>query len=287
MVEGRGYYATSGERQDRARGGGIKRKRPGHAAGDRPLILVANDDGITSPGLHALYSALKRIGHVTVVAPDAERSAVGHAITTLTPLRAKEFRLGREVIGYAVNGTPADSVKLGVGTLLDRPPDLVVSGINLGPNTATNIIYSGTVSAATEARILGIPSIAVSLGAFRDPDWTVAAAVARDIARMVLEKGLPKRVLLNVNVPNLPRSEIKGVRLTRQGDSAYVEEFSVREDPRRQPYYWLAGSYKMTDTDEDTDAWALDHGYVSITPITFDLTAYSELDTIRNWNLKV
>jgi 5'-nucleotidase len=223
---------------------------------------------------------------VTVVAPDAERSAVGHAITTLTPLRAKEFRLGREVIGYAVNGTPADSVKLGVGTLLERPPDLVVSGINLGPNTATNIIYSGTVSAATEARILGIPSIAVSLGTFLDPDWSVAAAFARDLARTVLHHGLSPRVLLNVNVPNLPRSKIKGVRVTRQGDSAYVEEFTVREDPRRQPYYWLAGSYRMTDTDQDADAWALENGYISVTPITFDLTAYGEIDAVRSWNLE-
>jgi 5'-nucleotidase len=247
---------------------------------------VANDDGITSPGLHALYAALKRIGHVTVVAPDAERSAVGHAITTLTPLRAKEFRLGREVIGYAVNGTPADCVKLGVGTLLERPPDLVVSGINLGPNTATNIIYSGTVSAATEARILGIPSIAVSLGTFVDPEWSVAAAFARDLARKVLQHGLSPRVLLNVNVPSLPRAKIKGVKVTRQGDSAYVEEFTVREDPRRQPYYWLAGSYRMTDTDQDTDAWALDQGYISVTPITFDLTAYGELDTVRSWDLE-
>ncbi len=221
------------------------------------------------------------------VAPDAERSAVGHAITTLTPLRAKEFRLGREMIGYAVNGTPADCVKLGVGMLLEQPPDIVVSGINLGPNTATNIIYSGTVSAATEARILGIPSIAVSLGVFVEPLWDVAASFARQVARRVLEKGLPPRVLLNVNVPNLPRDQIKGVRITRQGDSSFVEEFDVREDPRRQPYYWLGGAYKMIDTDEDTDAWAIEHGYVSVTPITFDLTAYSELETLNRWSLRI
>lgn len=222
-----------------------------------------------------------------MVAPDAERSAVGHAITTLTPLRAKEFRLGREAIGYSVNGTPADCVKLGVGMLLERPPDLVVSGINLGPNTATNIIYSGTVSAATEARILGIPSIAVSLGAFVEPEWSVAAAFAVRVARAVLRYGLPDRVLLNVNVPNLPRARIRGVRITRQGDSSYVEEFTVRDDPRRQPYYWLAGRYRMTDTDEDTDAWALEHGYISITPITYDLTAHSELDAVGRWGLKL
>ena len=221
------------------------------------------------------------------MAPDAERSAVGHAITTLTPLRVKEFRLGRELVGYAVNGTPADCVKIGVGAILKTPPDLVVSGINLGANTATNIIYSGTVSAATEGRILGIPSIAVSLNTFMNPTWGIAAAFARQVGRQVLKHGLPPRVLLNINVPNLPRVKIKGVRFTRQGESAYVEDFAMREDPRRQPYYWLAGSYKMRDTDQDTDAWALDNGYISVTPISYDLTAYEVLPVLNDWGLKV
>lgn len=221
---------------------------------------------------------------MVVVAPDAERSAVGHAITTLTPLRVKEFRRGRELMGYATNGTPADCVKIGIGAILkDRPPDLVVSGINLGPNAATNVIYSGTVSAATEARILGVPSIAVSLATFVDPVWSYAAATGRRVAAMVLEHGLPPKVLLNVNVPNLPRGEIKGIRVTRQGESAYVEDFAMREDPRRQPYYWLAGSYLMRDEDPETDAWALENGYVSITPITFDLTAHDVLRDIAGW----
>jgi 5'-nucleotidase len=221
------------------------------------------------------------------VAPDAERSAVGHAITTLTPLRVKEFRMGRDLVGYSVNGTPADCVKLGVGAIFKTPPDLVVSGINLGGNTATNIIYSGTVSAATEGRILGIPSIAVSLNTFHDPLWDFAARFARRVAREVLKRGLPPRVLLNVNVPNLPQDEIKGVRITRQGESAFVEDFERREDPRRQPYYWLAGSYKMNDTDQDTDAWALDAGYVSVTPISYDLTAYEVLRDLTQWGLEV
>ena len=230
---------------------------------------------------------MKTLGETTIVAPDAERSAVGHAITTLTPLRVKEFRMGREVVGYSVNGTPADCVKLGVGTLLKTPPDLVVSGINLGGNTATNIIYSGTVSAATEGRILGIPSIAVSLNTFLDPRWEYAARFTRQVAREVLKRGLPPRVLLNVNVPNLPPDQIKGVRITRQGESAYVEDFERREDPRRQPYYWLAGSYKMNDTDQETDAWALDAGYISVTPISYDLTAYEVLRDLTEWGLKV
>jgi len=218
-----------------------------------------------------------------VVAPDAERSAVGHAITTLTPLRVREYRRGRRLIGYASNGTPADCVKIGVGAIFERAPDLVASGINLGPNTATNVIYSGTVSAATEARILGIPSIAISLGTFTNPLWSSAAAVGRRVAAQVLERGLPPTVLLNVNVPNLARSEIRGIRITRQGQSHYQDDYALREDPRGQPYYWLAGSYRMSDEDPETDAWALANGYVSITPVTFDLTAHAARQAIAAW----
>jgi 5'-nucleotidase len=224
---------------------------------------------------------------VTVVAPDAERSAVGHAITTLLPLRVKEFRRGKHLLGYAVDGTPADCVKIAVGPIFEGAVDLVVSGINLGSNTATNIIYSGTVSAATEARILGVPSIAISLDARVDARWSYAARLARRIAAAVLERGLPDRVLLNVNVPNLPRSEIKGIKVTRQGDSAFVEDFAIREDPRRQPYYWLAGSYKNQDEDPETDSWALANGYVSITPVSYDMTAHHALDTINSWGWRL
>lgn len=221
-----------------------------------------------------------------MVAPDAERSAVGHAITTLTPLRIKQFEHAGEQIGYAINGTPADCVKIALGSILkDQPPDVVVSGINLGPNTATNVIYSGTVSAATEARILGIPSLAVSLDTFHDPQWDYAARVGRRIATEVLERGLPPKVLLNVNVPHLPAEQIRGIKVTRQGDSAYVEDFTVREDPRGQPYFWLAGSYLMQDVDPATDACALRDGYVSVTPITFDLTAHKLLREFEEWPL--
>lgn len=222
---------------------------------------------------------------MVAVAPDAERSAVGHAITTLTPLRVKEFLLDGRQIGHAVNGTPADCVKLAVGALLDSPPDLVVSGINLGPNTATNIIYSGTVSAATEARILGIPSLAVSIGAFTEPRWRTAATYAVLFARHILERGLPDKVLLNVNVPNLSADAVRGIRITRQGDSAYQEKFDIRSDPRSVPYYWAAGQYQLSDVDPGTDARALDDGYVSVTPVSFDLTAYEMLDDLRSWGL--
>jgi 5'-nucleotidase len=220
---------------------------------------------------------------VTVVAPDAERSAIGHAITTFIPLRVKEFRRGRTLMGYAASGTPADCVKFGVSTIFERRPDLVVSGINLGSNTATNVIYSGTVSAATEARILGIPSVAVSLATATSPLWSYAAIVGRRVAAQVLRRGLPPKVLLNVNVPNLPRAEIKGIRVTRQGDSVYEESYELRKDPRGQPYYWLVGTYRVTDEDEDTDAWALANGYVSVTPITFDLTAHAQRQALTAW----
>jgi 5'-nucleotidase len=223
---------------------------------------------------------------VTVVAPDAERSAIGHAITTLTPLRVKEFRRGDTLMGYASNGTPADCVKLGVSSILPRPPDLVVSGINLGANTATNVIYSGTVSAATEARILGIPSIAVSLATFTNPDWSYAAVVGRRIGARVLERGLPPKVLLNVNVPNLPGEQVEGIRLTRQGDSAYESAYEVRQDPRGQPYYWLTGTRAVGDDGEDTDTWALANGFVSVSPVSFDLTAYRWLRPADGWDLQ-
>jgi 5'-nucleotidase len=221
------------------------------------------------------------------VAPDAERSAIGHAITMLTPLRLKEFRRGRRLMGYASNGTPADCVKIGVDTVFERPPDLVVSGINLGSNTATNVIYSGTVSAATEARILGIPSIAVSLNTHTDPVWSYAARMGRRVAAKVLEHGLPPRVLLNVNVPNLPRSAIRGVVVTRLGESSFADGYRPGEDPRGQPYYWLAGSFEVRDEDPETDARALADGYVSITPLTLDLTAHATRQALAAWRLRV
>jgi 5'-nucleotidase len=240
-------------------------------------ILVTNDDGITSPGLHALYLELSKLGEVTIVAPDAEQSAVGHAITTMTPLRIKKVELADGIVGYAVNGTPADSVRLAILTICQTPPDLVVSGINLGPNTATNVIYSGTVSAATEARILRVPSIAVSLATFKDAIWETPASFARQIAEEVLAHGLPDKVLLNVNVPNLPLDKVKGIKVTRQGNSGYNERYEIRSDPRAVPYYWQAGTYRMSDVDEDTDALAVDQGYVSVCPVSFDLTAYDYL----------
>jgi 5'-nucleotidase len=252
----------------------------------KPLILLTNDDGIYAQGILAAWQELRKIGDVEVVAPDAERSAVGHAITLLLPLRAKEVVRRNARFGYAVNGMPADCVKIAVRAILPRPPDLVVSGINLGANTGTNVIYSGTVSAATEARILGIPSIAVSLSTFTHPNFSYAAKFTRKLAVAVLAKGLPDKTLLNVNIPNLPEDQIKGVAITQQGESRVEERFEKRTDPRNQTYYWLDGQFRLQEPKNDADAAMVSDGYVSITPVQYDLTAYAAIAMLKDWNLQ-
>lgn len=252
---------------------------------DIPRILVTNDDGIHAPGIFALYNAMKQIGDVFVVAPDSEKSAVGHAITISDPLRVWEFEKNGEFFGWAVNGTPADCVKLGVKAILNFKPDLVVSGINVGPNTAINVIYSGTVSAATEGSIMGIPSIAFSIATFKKPDFSVSAEFARSLARTVLEKGLSEGTLLNVNFPNLPREQIKGVMITRQGKGRYEEYFEKRVDPMNRSYYWLAGKKLFLDREEDIDEVAVKNNYISITPLQLDLTDKQMIPRLKKWKL--
>ncbi len=252
---------------------------------EKPLILVTNDDGIYAPGILALYRAMKEIGEVMVVAPDSERSAVGHAITISDPLRVWEYERDGEFFGYAVNGTPADCVKLGVKAILQRTPDLVVSGINLGPNTAINVIYSGTVSAATEGTLMGIPSIAFSVTTFKKTDFGFAARFARYLAQKVLEKGLPAGTLLNVNIPPLPEEEIKGVKITRQGKGRYEEFFDKRVDPMNRNYYWLSGKKLLLDSDSDVDDVAVMESYIAITPLQFDLTDYQAIKHLQEWKI--
>lgn len=252
----------------------------------KPHILVSNDDGIDAIGLFILVKALKRFANVSVVAPSIQQSAVGHAITVRTPLRAHEFYRDGKLFGYAVDGTPADCVKLAIRTILRDKPDLVISGINDGLNTAINVIYSGTVSAATEGTILGIPSIAVSLESTRKPNFEPAAKIAVSIAKFVCNTGLPKDTVLNVNIPALPAAKIKGIMFTRQGRSRWDDEFFQRKDPKNKDYYWLAGKMRILDHDRDVDQIALKHGYVSITPIHFDLTHYDFLEKMRtNWQI--
>jgi 5'-nucleotidase len=256
------------------------------SAGDRPRILLCNDDGIDAPGLQALAEALAPLGTLTVVAPESEQSAVGHAITVRDPVRAHEVEFATAagpVPAWAVAGTPTDSVKLACHELLDARPDLVVSGINHGPNTAVNVLYSGTVSAATEASILGIDAVAVSLCDWSAEDFAVAGRWARRVARLVLRAGLPEGTLLNVNVPALPADEIEGLAVTRQARSRWEEGFDTRTDPADREYYWLAGTFVDLDDGRETDTTAVDRGYVSVTPLQHDLTAYDALDALRDW----
>jgi len=249
-------------------------------------ILVSNDDGIDAPGIWALAQELKKIAPVIVVAPDKQQSAVGHAITMNYPLRAIPFRKNNEFFGYAVEGTPADAVKLGVRFLLKEPPDMIVSGINHGSNTAINIIYSGTVSAATEGTILGIPSIAVSLTTYDEPDFSYAAKFAARLALLVAERGLPEGTLLNVNVPAVSENQIKGVVLTKQGSSKWDDTFDVRRDPANREYFWLTGKMEVTDSDADADQIAIQSGFISVTPIHYDLTDRAMLATMKSWNIE-
>lgn len=248
-------------------------------------ILVCNDDGIDAPGIYALVQELKMIGKVTVVAPDKQQSAVGHAITMSYPLRVKEFRKDGKFFGYAVQGTPADCVKLAVRALLKRNPDLLVSGINHGSNTAISIIYSGTVSAATEGTILGIPSIAMSVTTYGKVDFRYSAKIARSLALLVAKKGLPERTLLNVNVPPLKKEEIRGILVTRQGKSLWNDTFDTRRDPGNKEYFWLTGGLDEADTDVEFDQAAIRNNYISVTPIQYDLTDYAMMDVLKRWNL--
>lgn len=252
----------------------------------QPHILVSNDDGIDAPGIYSLVQELRKVATVTVVAPDKQQSAVGHAITMNYPLRAVPFRKNDEFFGYAVEGTPADAVKLGVKFLLKERPDLVISGINHGSNTAISILYSGTVSAATEGTILGIPSIAVSLTTHQEADFSYAAKLAARLAVLVLQKGLPGGTLLNVNVPAVRESEIRGIMVTHQGFSTWDDTFDVRRDPANREYFWLTGKLAIMDNDEDADVIAIRNNFVSVTPIHYDLTDQRMLEGMKQWGLE-
>ncbi len=254
----------------------------------KPLrILVSNDDGIFAPGIFALAQSLRELGEVIVVAPDRQQSAVGHAITMHSPVRVYPFHVNGTMFGYAIDGTPADAVKFAVRNLMkDNPPDVLVSGINHGSNTAVNVIYSGTVSAATEGAILGVPSIAVSLTTFDTPDFRYAAKFSKKLTKIVAEKGLPPGTVLNVNVPNIPEDEIQGVVVTRQGRSNWDDYYEKRLDPGKREYYWLTGSLQILDKEEDIDLIAIKNKKVSITPIHYDLTNYSVINQLKSWNLE-
>lgn len=253
---------------------------------ERPLILVTNDDGITAPGLRALISVMNNIGDVVVVAPDSPQSAMGHAITINSTLYLEKITIDGKQPEYSCSGTPVDCVKLAVNEILGKRPDICVSGINHGSNSSINVIYSGTMSAALEAGIESIPAIGFSL---LDYNWNAnfehCKTYVERITRQVLENGLPEGVVLNVNLPNLEKGAIKGIKVCRQARANWKEKFDKRTNPSGRDYYWLSGKFVNMDKGEDTDEWALEHGYVSVVPVHFDLTAHHTIQKLNSWKL--
>ena len=253
----------------------------------KPLILVTNDDGITAPGIRALISVMNEIGEVVVLAPDSPQSGMGHAITLDSTIYCDKVVLEEgDQTEYRCSGTPADCVKMAVSEILDRRPDLVVSGINHGSNSSINVIYSGTMSAAIEAGIEGIPAIGFSL---LDYDWDAEFEPLKDqvrrIALSALENGMPDGVVRNVNFPKMDGEPFKGIKICRQARANWVEEFDRRTNPQGKPYYWLTGKFVNLDRGEDTDVWALENGYISVVPVHFDLTAHHFMQSLNSWKL--
>ena len=247
---------------------------------------MTNDDGIYSTGIETLANALKQISEVVVVAPSEEQSAVGHGITMKYPLRVTDYYKNGNFFGYAVEGTPADCVKMGIRNIMGESPDLVISGINHGSNTAINIIYSGTVSAAREAAIMDVPAIAISLTSHEAKDFRFAGKVATLIAQKVVEHGLPRGTLLNVNVPNYPESEIAGILVTEQSKSKWDDIYEKRTDPFGKDYYWLTGKLVEIENEQKSDQLAIRNKFVSVTPIHFDLTDYDTLEKMKSWEIE-
>lgn len=253
----------------------------------RPLILVANDDGISAPGLRALIAVMNEFGEVVVVAPDGPQSGMGHAITLNSALRCDQVHIddGPQE-EYSCSGTPVDCVKLAVNKILKRKPDLCVSGINHGSNSSINVIYSGTMSAAVEGALEGIPSIGFSLLDYsHDADFSASKDVVRSLVEKVLRDGLPEGTCLNVNIPKLTKEELKGIKICRQANANWVEEFDERKDPAGRTYYWLTGTFENYDKGQDTDEWALANGYVSVVPVQYDVTAHHAVPILNKWNL--
>ncbi len=253
---------------------------------DRPLILVVNDDGITAPGIVALASEMVAFGDVWVVAPDSPQSGMGHAVTIGNILRMEEAYFPVEgVRAHSTTGTPVDCVKLAIHRILHRKPDLLVSGINHGSNSSINVIYSGTMSAAVEGALEGIPSIGFSLlDHAKTADFSAAREAVKRVVPQVLEHGLPGGTCLNVNIPKRPWSEIKGIKVCRQSAGYWEEAFEERQSPGGSTYYWMSGQFTNPDHGEDTDEWALKHGYVSVVPTQFDLTAHHAIARLNQWN---
>ena len=252
----------------------------------KPHILVCNDDGIEGEGLHALAASMKKLGRVTVVAPAEPHSGMSHAMTLGVPLRIKKFLKNNRFFGYTVSGTPVDCIKVALSHILSSKPDLIVSGINYGSNTATNTLYSGTVAAALEGAIQGITSLAFSLTTYEHADFTYAGKFARKLARKVLAEGLPPDTILSVNIPNVPESQIAGIAVTEQGRSRWEEDTIERNDMFNNPYYWLSGTLLLLDDNMRKDEFAVRQKYVAITPLSCDLTSNGFIGTLEQWNLQ-
>jgi len=250
-------------------------------------LLLTNDDGIYAPGIAALKSEIKSLGEITISAPDAERSAVGHSITLDRPLRVREVYVGNEFLGFGVDGSPADCVKIGIKEILKAAPDLVLSGINLGSNVGINVLYSGTVAAALEGAILGYTSIAVSLAASKKPDFASAGRIAATVIKQIVDRKPVPGKLFNVNIPAIAPSEMKGVALARQSTISYEDGFVVRTDPRGAKYFWMTGELHQGRLAPDTDTALLAEGYVTVTPLQYDLTDTKTLESSRDWNLRL
>jgi 5'-nucleotidase len=253
----------------------------------KPLILVTNDDGITAPGIRMLIEVMNEIGDVVVVAPDSPQSAMGHAITINSTLHCHKIKVTEgPQEEFSCSGTPADCVKLAVNELMDKKPDLCVSGINHGSNSSINVIYSGTMSAAIEAGIQGIPAIGFSLLDFSwNADFTPLKKIISQITLEALSHKIPWGVVLNVNFPKLREQQIKGIKICRQAKANWVEEFDKRTNPMGKKYYWLTGTFVNDDKGEDTDEWALSKGFVSVVPTQFDLTAHHSIQQLNTWDL--
>ncbi|MDF1594433.1 MAG: 5'/3'-nucleotidase SurE [Desulfobacterales bacterium] len=249
-------------------------------------ILMTNDDGIYAPGLWAVYRQLMLKHALTVVAPDRERSAVGHGITLNEPLRLEKVMVNGGFQGYAVSGTPADCIRLGILEILDAKPDLAVSGINPGINVGININYSGTVAAAREAALYGIPAIALSIQGREARHFEAAARVAEVLAEFIFRNGLPHGTILNVNIPDVTTRKIAGVKISRQGIPTFSDYFDKRVDPRNKTYYWQGSEFQAVFSEPDMDGAALENDYISITPIQCDMTDYATMDNLKSWDIE-
>ena len=250
---------------------------------NRPIILITNDDGINAPGIRYLIDAVRELGELVVIAPEKGMSGMSHAITVREPLRVKKLKEEVGLVEYSCTGTPVDAVKLGERLILQRKPDLILSGINHGSNASVNIVYSGTMAAVIEGCIDGIPSIGFSLLDYsHDADFSACGEWVREVALFVLREGLPQGVCLNVNIPALPAEDIRGMKVCRQADGAWEENFELRQDPHAQDYYWLTGRFNERVNGSDTDLVALREGFVSVVPTHYDLTAHSAIAGLRH-----